>query len=236
MLIRKYVWQGGDRGGNGRCVCKQWAGWDFFFSFPFLLVVAWGCLFSRAEAIYWRRCPPCRRVYTVPVQRHSSWTLAKNILGGLPLTSAWEDHRFRPQPGPMGASTTKTGSRPSQTNSECLIWSLYVVFQLWPSCEMHSLRHTCLNCLETIFWPYLLYGLEGCNLTFDWVPTLNAHFQYTLLVIWAPNTVFNTDWLWLDILRAQKCCSAVLVCYLSSCCRSMDFKNSVHSDLWPLTP
>lgn len=87
----------GDRGeGNGRCVCKQWAGWDFFFFF--LLVFAWGCLFSRAEAIYWRRCPPCRRVYTVPVQRHSGWTLTKTSWGGFP----W------PLPGKI------TGSDPNQ--------------------------------------------------------------------------------------------------------------------------
>lgn len=87
----------GDRGGgNGRCVYKQWAGWEFFFSI--LLVVAWGCLFSRAEAIYWRRCPPCRRVYTVPVQRHSGWTLTKTSWGGFP----W------PLPGKI------TGSDPNQ--------------------------------------------------------------------------------------------------------------------------
>lgn len=70
------------------------------------------------------------------------------------------------------------------------------------------------------------------NLTFDWVTTLNAHFQYTLLIIWAPNTVINTDGFWLDILRVQKCCSAVLVCYLSLCCLSMVSKHSVHSDPW----
>lgn len=87
---------GAEGGGNERCVCKQWA------RKRVLLVVACGCLFSRAKVIYWRRCLSCRRVYAVPVQRHSSWTLTKTSWGGF----LW------PLPGKI------TGSDPNQGHWE----------------------------------------------------------------------------------------------------------------------
>lgn len=103
--------RGDIQGGNRRCDCKQWVGWDFFFLFcP-------SCLWSTGAVCFLRLM-----LFTGDgVLRACAFTLSQSEdslaeplhpkhPGGLPLTPAWEYHRFKSWRGLMGASRAESQS------------------------------------------------------------------------------------------------------------------------------